>query len=167
MYPDYADIRDRLGTPVWFDEHRVPRYCAFDPNRIAHFYASETALLSISCVICRQEYIVAISMRAHKPKLSEMINGRVLDYGDLPNANCCGNPHMSSEPRRVLQYWRRPLSGEWRRNSSFEIDIRPQWVLDEDLDRPWRSEFKPNSACEPRRRLHNQVSFPIRPREER
>ncbi len=151
MFTDYADIRDRLGTPDWFDENGVPRYCEFHPRRIANIYANETALLRISCVICRQEYIVAISTHAHRPKICRMIEARTLHYGEPPNADCCGNAHLNSEPRRVLQYWRRPPGGRWERDRSHETDIRPQWVIAQDLDRPWRSEFEPNSACVPRR----------------
>ncbi len=148
MFTDYADIRDRLGTPLWFDESGVPRYCEFHPRRIANIHAREAALLSISCVICGQEYIVAKSTRAPKPTICEMIQARMLQYGEPPNTNCCGNAHMNSEPRKVLQYWRRRPMQRWERDATFETDIRPEWVIDQDLDHPWKSEFVPNSAGE-------------------
>ena len=36
MHHHYADIRDRLGTPLWWDEYGVPRYCEFGPNEGAN-----------------------------------------------------------------------------------------------------------------------------------
>ncbi|MFW6184041.1 MAG: hypothetical protein ACOC8X_09610 [Chloroflexota bacterium] len=43
-----------------------------------------------------------------RPQLSELIDAGRLHYGDPPNAGCCpAGPTMNSEPRRVLEFYRR------------------------------------------------------------
>lgn len=38
MHASYSDITDRLGEPQWWDENAVPRYCEFEPARVANIY---------------------------------------------------------------------------------------------------------------------------------
>lgn len=149
----YEDILSRIAEePVWFDEHAVPRYCAFTPEKVANIYADEVALVEVTCQGCRRAFRVALSASA-PATLSEWpagpigikIREKTLHYGDPPNVWCCqAGPGMNSEPRRVIEYWRRrdpkydriegvrPRNSKayhtWTRHPSFEIEIRPDWV---------------------------------------
>jgi hypothetical protein len=127
----YEDILSRIAEePVWFDEYGVPRYCEFAPTKVANIYSHETALAEVTCQVCKRSFYVAFS-KYNWPSgtIADAIRSRALHYGDPPNVRCCGNMHMNSEPRRVVEYWR--LDGrEWRRDHSLEVDIRPDWVVD-------------------------------------
>jgi hypothetical protein len=131
MHEDYDDIRSRISEPpTWFDEHAVPRYCEFSPERCADIYASQACLLLIECQGCGREFRVALSWSDHDPKhaLDELIRTVEIHYGDPPNVSCClSGPSMNSVPRRVLQFWRRTRP-EWDRVPELEIEIDPDWV---------------------------------------
>ena len=143
MFANYNDIRSRLGTPLWFDEYAVPRYCEFHPNALADIYTDEAALFSVACQVCNLEFIVAAS--AHHPVIEQSIRGRELSFGDPPNTGC-SNAHMSSMPGRVLQYWRRKdYTIGWERDMTLEGDIKPQWVIEGKPDEA--SPYPPNSEC--------------------
>lgn len=83
--------------------------------------------------------------------LSDLIAACALEYGDPPNIECCAaGPSMSSVPRRVLEYWVKPVARgegverhpklgvmvvkeltatEFIRDPAYEIDITPDWAL--------------------------------------
>ncbi len=133
MNHHYEDIRSRIPTPpLWFDENAVPRYSEFGPRESANIYADEAALLHIECQSCGHPFRVCMTwcwsdraLRKVAP-LSERVKD--LHYGDPPNINCCGaGPTMNSEPKRVLQFWRRE-SHEWARDASLEIAIDCPWA---------------------------------------
>jgi hypothetical protein len=147
VYQRYDDIFSRINEPPhWFDEYAVPRYCAFAPDKLANIYASEAVLAEIACQVCKHLFRVAFSEANWRSgTVADAIRSRTLTFGDPPNYCCCNNAHMSSEPRKVIQYWRRHdpkytrLDGDsvivsdlafnsWARDTSLEIDIRPDWV---------------------------------------
>ncbi len=156
MHCDYSDITSRLGTPLWWDEHAVPRFDRFHPRDVADIYADEVALFIVTCQGCGREFPVAEArgpitkvLYPHMTGLAEAIRTKTLEYGDPPNIGCCGaGPTMNSEPRRVLGYWSRhhrehtkevgfpggrvvsDVSAymEWRRDPSLEIGIECDWV---------------------------------------
>ena len=147
MKPNYSDIILRIGTmPLWFDENAVPRYCEFSPDRSASIYVGEIALAEITCQACGYRFLVAFSVVNHdEGSIADAIKTRTLHYGDPPAHEWPGSPYPecmagdseNSEPRRILQYWRRynPRHGtaareyvEWERDVSFECDIQPAWV---------------------------------------
>ena len=123
MHQYYGDILERVSEqPQWFDEHAVPRFCAFSPQRLASIYAREAALVLIRCQSCNREFAVAFSelnlrhalwSDDHKTKIKtigDLIEEGSLHYGDPPNVRCCpAGPTMNSEPVRVLEYWYRPV----------------------------------------------------------
>lgn len=133
MNHHYKDIRDRIAeTPQWWDEHAVPRYCAFTPNQVADIYAVEVALIEIACQNCGALFNVAWSRSVHRigwnedgtvyVKESEPFDPQRFHYGDPPNAGCCdAGPTMNSIPRRVLESWRR--SFEWIRQPDKEVIV--------------------------------------------
>lgn len=62
MFRYFSDILERVPEPPsWWDENGVPRHGPIRPELVADFYASEAALLLISCQCCRQEFFVACS----------------------------------------------------------------------------------------------------------
>jgi hypothetical protein len=144
MHASYDDILSRISTPpVWFDEHAVPRYCAFEPARSASIHIGEIALAEISCQACGRRFRVALSaVNFPKQPIAEAIRNKTLHYGDPPRHDaeqCHAGATMNSEPLRVLEYWRRfdrrYVEGtrvtnmayfDWVRDPSLEIDI--QWV---------------------------------------
>jgi hypothetical protein len=144
----YDDILSRIvEEPLWFDEHAVPRYCNFEPSKLANIYAREAALAEITCQACKRLFCVAFSeVNWNSGAIADAIRSRSLHFGDPPNVGCCGNAHMNSEPRRVVEYWSRHdpkytrqkgnmtvvsdhvAWSRWMRDSSLEVDIRPDWV---------------------------------------
>lgn len=159
MHLAYTDILSRISEkPRWFDECAVPRYCEFSPRATANIYADEVALVEIECQGCRQEFNVAftdLNLRdelwdasgQRVRRISDLITDRRIHYGDPPNIGCCdAGPTMSSIPRRVLEYWFKPIirgtgteigerggtfirdidATRFQRDSELEITIRPR-----------------------------------------
>ena len=131
MHTYYGDILSRISEePVWFDEYAVPRYCEFAPDKLANVYAHETALAEVTCQVCKRLFRVAFSKANWKlGTIADAIRSRTLHFGDPPNVCCCGNMHMNSEPRRVIEYWRLQ-DGNWTRDPALEVGICPDWVVD-------------------------------------
>jgi hypothetical protein len=136
MHASYDDIISRIGTePIWYDEHAVPRYCAFEPGRSASIHTSEIALAEISCQECRRRFRVALSaVNFRERTIAEAIQNKTLHYGDPPRHDgdpadpaCLAGATMNGEPLRVLEYWRHHDQRlfEWVRDSSLEIDLQP------------------------------------------
>lgn len=142
MHHHYADIIDRISEdPKWWDENAVPRFCEFAPDATADIYCNEAVLLGIECQGCGQRFKVCMTAsqtwrmvneaRGIPSKaLSEQIHDKEIHFGDPPNTNCCAaGATMNSEPKRVLQYWRKD-GLEWARDESLEIDVEPDWCKD-------------------------------------
>ncbi len=126
MRHHYSDIRDRINElPMWFDEHGVPRYGAFSPDRLSNIYAREAALAEISCQSCGRPFNVAMdNTYAGKGRgLCDEIRLGRLHYGDPPNTRCCATgATMNSVMHRVLEYWLHDLEihSGWQRDPAFE-----------------------------------------------
>lgn len=104
----YDDITSLIpGGPDWWDEHAVPRYCQFSPDRIANIYADEACLCRIACQNCGHEFMVALSYGRvafdNLPSLSKRIDW--LHYGDPPNNCCQAGATMNSEMLEVVEFW--------------------------------------------------------------
>jgi hypothetical protein len=145
MNHHYRDIIDKLGPPLWWDEHAVPRYCPFSPDECANIYADEVVLLEIACQSCGAIFRVAMSSsrfqriceaakyenelfakEVEEQKLCDDISEKLLHYGDPPNNHCCpAGPTMNCIDRRVLEYWKREKQ-EWVRDSSYEVEIEEE-----------------------------------------
>ncbi len=62
MFVRYNDILDHINEPPqWWDEHAVPRFIPFEPQRMANIYALEAALVLITCQYCKRPFHVAFS----------------------------------------------------------------------------------------------------------
>jgi hypothetical protein len=151
MFRHYEDILSRIAEPPrWFDEHGVPRYCAFAYDQIANIHARECALLAIECQSCGRPFLVAVDDRSGNHNLlsrrrreetpwhtlADIIRSHEIEYGDPPNVSCCEEGlTQNTIPRRVVEYWTRyqdtdiepglmPVVGrDWRRDHSLEIEI--------------------------------------------
>ena len=131
MHHHYNDITEKIGEePQWWDEHAVPRYCAFEPDACADIYADEVVLLLIACQNCGREFRVAMSTDSfdvlmNRERLADLIKSGAIHYGDPPNYECCPpGPTMNSEPLQVLEYWRKDRTAfEWKRDSALEVKI--------------------------------------------
>lgn len=144
MHHHYDDILSRISDPpLWWDEHAVPRFDPFSPRETANIYADSVVLFLITCQGCGREFKVCMSEHENIARgiaaergrpyetLVDQIKTRSLHYGDPPNVGCCAaGATMNSEPRRVLECWRRQgaLGMTWKRDSSLEVDITPDWV---------------------------------------
>ena len=129
MHAFYEDIF-LLTTqkPVWFDENAVPRFCDFEPGRVANIYADEVVLAEIACQNCERKFKVAFSfnkfwsVKSQSKSIQEEIEARSLHYGDPPNVGCCGSgPTMNSEMIQVVEYWWRNEKFEWVRKPELEV----------------------------------------------
>lgn len=138
MNCSYRDIRSRIPEPAqWWDEHAVPRYVPFAPKETANIYARQCALVEIACQSCGGLFHVAFSQatpfnpwtgKAYPTLADSVRDGSIHYYGDPPNVGCCaGGPTMSSEPRRVLEFWFRQ-DWDWKRDPSLEIALTTPWV---------------------------------------
>jgi len=138
MHESYEDITSRISEPPkWYDEHSVPRYCDFHPNRVANIYADEVALVEIACQSCGMRFLVAFSsegvmyavdkMRSEaylkletkqeqidwiaaltRHPLRDSIESGAIHYGDPPNIGCCAaGPTMNCDDLRICEYWTR------------------------------------------------------------
>jgi hypothetical protein len=120
MFGDYTDITERIPeTPLWWDEHGVPRYIDFAPYRVANIYAVEVVLLDVACYMCRRRFHVALSGQGgaapneNGVTLADQIRSGEIDFGDPPNYLNCHGAATSCLNLAVLQYWRRPFAGNW------------------------------------------------------
>lgn len=152
MLEAYADITKRLGPPLWWDAHGVPRYDEFQPDLGSEIYADEVVLLDIRCQSCGCQFTVSMNrtnafemVRAELRKrrladldpalrekltvepgrrLADRIRDGSIHYGDPPNLPCCpSGPTMNCEDWRVLQYWHRERAGDWQREPALEVPL--------------------------------------------
>ncbi len=140
MWPDYSDIKSRLGEPLWYDEHGVPRYEPFHP-RMCNVYAKHLALMLVECQACEKTFKVAKSLDVFKEyeigeagyeilPTAEDVNA--FHYGDAPSHDCVGDT-MNVITRRILEFWRwdyRPgVQDDWRRCPEYEFE----YCLDDEV----------------------------------
>jgi hypothetical protein len=126
MHHHYSDITDKLGPPLWYDEHAVPRYVQFAPEETANIYAAQCALVEIACQGCGIGFLVAMSwdyMKRREP-LAKRVVDRSIHFGDPPNTGCCAGTTMNCIDKRVIEFWVRTKKGfEWKRIKALEINL--------------------------------------------
>lgn len=138
MLPDYRDITSRLGSPLWWDEHGVPRYDPFEPD-LSDVYDDYVALLEIACQSCRRRFQVScgVSKTWYKvrhdgrgPMLPTAENTGSFGYGDPPphgdDLGRCPGETMTLDLLRVVEFWRRDgRDMNWRRDPQHEVIFDP------------------------------------------
>lgn len=131
MKPDYGDITERLGPPLWWDDHGAPRYAPFHPF-YCDVYAHTVALMEIKCQQCGQRFIVAVSADDLTRHRFENLyptpqDEGPFDYGDPPRhgdfENCPAGDTMSSIPIRILEFWEVNENHMWQRKHEYEIEF--------------------------------------------
>ena len=130
MKHHYNDIRELLGTPPWWDEVGVPRYCKFGPDETNCIYANEVVLFAITCQNCGHSFVVALSWHPLHDchSLKERIEQNTLHYGDPPNIGCCASgATMNSIPKHIIQFWHKP-EWDWKRVPELERAIVCEWA---------------------------------------
>ena len=134
MKAAYEDITKRLGSPLWYDEHGVPRYEAFRPRLCANIYAVEALFLEISCQDCGKRFGVAMTWThwGSWASWTEVIEerGQLPHYGDPPRHDCVGDT-MNCIDERVLEFWQRGKGalGGWRRVKRLEVSAKEAEAL--------------------------------------
>ncbi len=90
MLTSHEDITDRLGEPLWYDDHGCPRYAPFNP-KLATVYGSHVALIEIGCQGCTRHFIVASVFEPHS---WEEILGASLDQKEGKEVDFPRKPHL-------------------------------------------------------------------------
>jgi len=139
MRQEYADIKSRLGEPLWYDENGTPRYEPFQPRLCSDIYAKEAALLLIECQACGETFEVAVVRSPFSAliilgvldsrTLAEDIESGSVHYGDPPaHDGCPAGPTMNCIDKAVLQYWRKREAApwEWERIRGLEGEIEEE-----------------------------------------
>lgn len=131
-YEDILSLTDK--PPLWWDENAVPRYCPFEPTKIAGFYAHQAALVLIACQSCGTEFKVVISMDSIEALqtgswLAESVPN--IWYGDPPNTRCCpSGPTMRSDTKKILEFWQH-VDSSWVRVHELELECEAEGSYDE------------------------------------
>jgi hypothetical protein len=136
--PNYSDITDKLGEPIWWDDNGVPRYCDFS-TMWCGVYVDAVALIRIACQDCGREFLVAKeidpkwrriwlpSWECKRPNPGKhddpWIEIGSLHYGDPPRHGCVGDT-MNSIPLEILEFWERP-DYDWERVADCEGKLSP------------------------------------------
>lgn len=128
MLCNYKDITEKLGTPLWWDDYGVPRYCDFEPMAVADIYAKEAALVVVACQNCQRQFPVAITSSAMEmvrggSTVRDVIESGTTGWGDPPNIGCCASgPTMTSDDVKVLEFWEvDEKSRDWSRVRELEV----------------------------------------------
>lgn len=142
-----------VATPTWLDENGTPRFSPHHPKLCPDIYATEVALLRISCQSCGAEYDVQMSWslagsiltaarlgdppdaQIAETSLSAMVRAGTIHYGDPPCDRCAAGATMNCWDLRVLEFWSRdqrlveaaelPRGGlvDWVRVPDLEIEL--------------------------------------------
>jgi hypothetical protein len=135
MHPSYDDIKKLAGEPMWYSEGGVPRYDDFHP-KLCSVYNTYVALVQIACQACQREFSAAscvdmldmVQIKLEMPRQQERPEQDAWDligsfhYGDPPRHACVGDS-MNSVPLRVLQFWKREILHDWKRDESLELSF--------------------------------------------
>lgn len=144
MNRSYADITSRLGEPLWWDGHAVPRYEAFKPE-MCGVYDRYIAYLEIACQACVRRFHVAVCVDGMFPvwhpsevqwgpggngwsltadNMPHREDAGIWHYGDPPRHGCIGDT-MNCIDLRIVEFWERTRF-DWVRRSEYEIEFEQE-----------------------------------------
>src|SRR5215467_12956322 len=138
MFRDYADIKSRLGEPLWYDSNGVPRYDPFNP-KLCGISARIVSFNEITCQACGKPFKVAVEVSSSDSFPKELPSdpealGELLHYGDPPRHDCRVGDTMNSVPRRILEFWVRPgFVGKVTKERSEEFKKGWSWSQREEM----------------------------------
>ena len=140
MLPSYKDITDKLGEPIWFDKHGVPRYCEFHPSRVG-VYARLVLYFKIGCQSCDAKWKVAVDHSKASLQGYRLMENSVdiFHYGDPPiyghDADCSAGATMNSVPIQVISLWKfsdMAANWEWIEQKEHRgMSLWPDWMKEE------------------------------------
>jgi len=132
MYRRYPDLREKLGEPLWHDDHGVPRYAPFSPE-LCGVYHRCVALLEIDCQGCDRRFLVASAHTGYSSAKLETAFPSQTDsgdfgFGDAPHhttehGQCVGTT-MTTDVCRIVEFWTRDGGDhgvDWRRRTEYEF----------------------------------------------
>lgn len=132
MKPNYYDIIEKLGEPLWWDEHGVPRYTDFRPHLKSRIIADYVAFMEVACQDCGRVFKVAYSIDSRQYRLFYEREVQLptpndvgsFHYGDPPyhTEECIAGFCMLSIPVRILEFWAREKHC-WVRKPEYEIEF--------------------------------------------
>lgn len=133
MWRDYADIIDKLGKPLWYDDNGCPRYEFFKPEMLG-VYDDIAVYFRLKCQACDFTEDVVVSsdkmQRYDRFKDKWFTPEEAIEwyktphYGDPPIHYCTGDT-MNSEAIEILQFWIKPTGKfGWERLKEFEGKIK-------------------------------------------
>jgi hypothetical protein len=141
MYPIYRDIRDRLGEPLWHDQHGVPRYDEFHPSYLG-IYDDWAVLFVVECQACGQRFHCAhglssinLCIKSHMGDAAfafedkddpSVVLPHIVGWGDAPwhGTQQCAGTTMSSDVVGILQVWKKESHGWTQVDISLELANR-------------------------------------------
>ena len=146
MLTDYRDIIEKIGEPIWYDEHGVPRYCVFEPKQCG-VYITAAVLLAIECQSCGERSHVATVWNNTFPFMEQLRHAHekgesnwnigfqdkvplehAPSYGDPPRHNCSGGGDtMSSDTISIIELW---VQEDW------------DWVRKEEIEKKWNKQLQ-------------------------
>ena len=138
-YDDLLTLADR--KPSFFQQGGVPRWTAFQAGDSTSPYTVDCAIVEIACQLCDMRFHVLMESGSRdKQTILERIRAKSLWYLDPPNVGCCrGGTSMTSETVRVLEYWERAETFQWKRNPEAEVAFRRS-------QDPWTEEMRARAA---------------------
>lgn len=153
MRRSYSDITSRLGTPLWYDYNGAPRYEEFHPDLCGVYdsYVAYLEVACQSCgkkflVTSEVDTIDSKKGNFYLPipppsdeeerKVKEVVEKLDDDkvspwhqigsfhYGDPPSHDdCLTGSTMNAIPMRIVEFWERVSSFDWKRNKKYEFTL--------------------------------------------
>lgn len=136
VYPLYSDIRERLGEPLWHDEHGVPRYAPFHPSLLG-VYDDRAALFEVMCQSCGRIFPCAAGttrlwpIMAGKGTEEETLDAtlrRIIGWGDAPwhtheGGGQCAGTTMATTIAGIVSVWEK-IDHEWQQVEMTNSQVR-------------------------------------------
>lgn len=121
MWHDYPDIRALTDKePLWWDANGTPRFVEFRPDLCPHIYATQVALVRISCQECGRTF--GVEMHVGMLNIGDQRGEpKQWHYGDPPrHGDCWAGETMNCWDLEVLQVWEKGKYAEWHRRADLE-----------------------------------------------
>jgi len=139
-YDDLLALSDR--KPSFFQQGGIPRWAPFQAGYSTSPYTVDCAIAEIACQLCDTRFHVLMESGSRdKETILQRIRAKNLQYLDPPNVGCCrGGPSMTAETIRVLEYWAREETFQWKRDPEAEVVFRR-------FQDPWTEEMRDRAAA--------------------
>lgn len=138
-YEDLLGLTDQ--KPSFFQQGGVPRWTPFQAGDSTSPYTVDCAIVEIACQMCDTRFHVLMESGSRdRETILQRIQAKNLQYLDPPNVGCCrGGPSTTSETVRVIEYWARQETFQWKRDPQAEVAFRR-------FQDPWTEEMRVRAA---------------------